>query len=539
MLAMLLLGFTRPVASIFTSNGSNANGILTIWLAILAIYLIDFGINAADQASGNAWAARMLGVGSVVGFFVGNIDLTRIFPFLGSTQLEVLSVVVSLLLLAGHIAMAFLVKERILLKSDSPSNKTTKPNAFIKELKEIWSNILTLPWVIRQICLIQFFAWIAWFPVLFYSTLYVGDLHKQVSPLPTTDEARASLDAEATRLGSRALFFSSVVALAANILLPSFVPEAKSGKEDESTSGFWKRICKVPTVLQIHLATLWAASHVIFAGCMFATFFVHSVWGATILITITGFSWAITQWAPFSLLAEAILTEPGPATADDGGSIRLADTRTNRSARDAESERFLQDSDSDEEDEEDEDVKKARQNLLGNSGAQVSSANIHETHQSDDDYEMVDNQRSARRAHNIDDDDFDPDQRSGGGLSAKAGIILGIHNVFIVVPQFLVTGLSSIVFAIFDPRTSVTPSHPLVNGTAAAGPTSTLKNATDALENTILRRSDAFLDLSPRESADLKPGQSSSIVYIFRFGGFTAMIAFVLCWRLARALRHR
>ena len=91
-------------------------------------------------------------------------------------------------------------------------------------------------------------------------------------------------------------------------------------------------------------------------------------------------------------------------------------------------------------------------------------------------------------------------------------ILKGIHNVFIVIPQFLVTGLSSIVFAIFDPRTSVNPSHPLVNGTAIA----TLTNATDALENTILKRTDALLDLNSRESADLKPGQSSSIVYIFR-----------------------
>ncbi|KAJ2914560.1 hypothetical protein MD484_g5815, partial [Candolleomyces efflorescens] len=525
---MLLLGFTRPVASIFTSKGSDANNVLTISLAILAIYLIDFGINAvqavdrallvdtlppADQASGNAWAARMLGVGSVVGFFVGNVDLTRVFPFLGGTQLEVLSVVVSFMLLAGHVVMAGLVKERILLKSNNSSQKSTKANAFIQELKDIWSNMLTLPWVIRQICLVQFFAWIAWFPVLFYSTLYVGDLHKRVSLLPSTDEERASLDAEATRLGSRALFYSSLLALLANFLLPFFVTEAKSAKEDESTSGFWKQICNVPAVLQVHLATLWAASHLIFAGCMFATFFVHSVSGATILITITGFSWAITQWAPFSLLAEAILTEPGPATTDDGASIRLADTRTNPSARDAESERFLQDSDSDEEDEDDEEIKKNRQALLGNSGAQVSSANIHETHHSDDDYEMIDNQRSARRVHNPDDDDdFDASQRSGGGLSSKAGIILGIHNVFIVIPQFLVTGLSSIVFAIFDPRTSVNPSHPLVNGTAIT----TLTNATDALENTILRRTDALLDLNSRESADVKPGQSSSIVYIFR-----------------------
>ena len=27
----------------------------------------------------------------------------------------------------------------------------------------------------------------------------------------------------------------------------------------------------------------------------------------------------------------------------------------------------------------------------------------------------------------------------------------GIHNVFVVIPQFLVTGLSAVIFAIFDP----------------------------------------------------------------------------------------
>lgn len=74
-----------------------------MWLAVLAIYFIDFPINAGtasscltpqptltppravqavdrallvdtlptdEQAQGNAWAAQMLGIGSVVGFFV-------------------------------------------------------------------------------------------------------------------------------------------------------------------------------------------------------------------------------------------------------------------------------------------------------------------------------------------------------------------------------------------------------------------------------------------------------------------------------------
>lgn len=79
------------------------NDILTIWLAILALFTIDFSINAgaplvplvlsspthlphivqavdralivdtlpsSDQADANAWAARMLGVGSVAGYFM-------------------------------------------------------------------------------------------------------------------------------------------------------------------------------------------------------------------------------------------------------------------------------------------------------------------------------------------------------------------------------------------------------------------------------------------------------------------------------------
>jgi hypothetical protein len=60
----------------------------------------------------------------------GNIDLTRVFPFLGGTQLEVLSVVVSLMLLLGHVMMAGLVKERILLKSDIPSKSVAIPTSF-------------------------------------------------------------------------------------------------------------------------------------------------------------------------------------------------------------------------------------------------------------------------------------------------------------------------------------------------------------------------------------------------------------------------
>ena len=35
----------------------------------------------------------------------------------------------------------------------------------------------------------------------------------------------------------------------------------------------------------------------------------------------------------------------------------------------------------------------------------------------------------------------------------------GIHNLFIVLPQFISSGITAIIFAIFDPSKSVRPGH--------------------------------------------------------------------------------
>jgi len=168
-------------------------------------------------------------------------------------------------------------------------------------------------------------AWIAWFPVSFYSTIYVGDLYKRTSPPANTPDEQNALDAEATRLGSRALFFSALLSLFLNLALPLFVSESAGTQNGRpaipNTAQSWfKRACRVPRSMQVHLATLWAVSHIVFAACMFATLsvsfllafilssesfhhsFTQSVWGSTFIITMTGFSWAITQWAPFSLV---------------------------------------------------------------------------------------------------------------------------------------------------------------------------------------------------------------------------------------------
>ncbi|KAI0640369.1 hypothetical protein C8Q79DRAFT_921838 [Trametes meyenii] len=296
--AMLLLGFTRPFASIFLPGPSSANDVLTIWLAILALFVIDFSINAvqavdralivdtlppSDQADANAWAARMLGVESVAGYFIGNVDMTAVFPFLGDTEPEVLAVVGSFLLLVTHGITSFCTKEKVVMATRGASK------SFLRELHEIWDNARTLPPVIQQICIIQFFSWIGWFPILFYTTAFIDDLHKRASSLPSDDPA---LDAEATCLGTHALFYQSLLSLTTNILLPFFVAESAHSRRGlerrllQAHESAWARIYER---LKVSLATFWATDHLLFAICMFATFFYSTVGGATFFTILTGF----------------------------------------------------------------------------------------------------------------------------------------------------------------------------------------------------------------------------------------------------------
>ncbi|KAI0926618.1 hypothetical protein AcV7_010403 [Taiwanofungus camphoratus] len=499
----------------------------------------------------------MLGLGSVAGYFIGNVDMTRLVPIPGATELEVLAVLGSFVLVAMHLVTALCTRERVVVGSKR-SDKS-----FRKELRDIWDNARTLPSVIRQICTIQFFAWLGWFPVLFYTSAFIGDLHKRTSPLPPSDPA---LDAEATRLGSRALFYSSILSLAANLVLPFFVREAagsqrllqsklgSAGTGKGRGSAWLRRLGRA----KVSLAALWAVSHAVFAVCMGATFFYSSVGTAMVFTTLTGFSWSITQWAPFSLLAEAILTE-GSSANEDASSIMLQDTRTRRASGDIalggdEHERqFLVGDDEDDEDEDEDE--------------NVTLRDDERTRKEEEDRELEEEVRSFRSSASMDSSD-EPGDRDGvrerrdafmnnptartshldvgmpdenddtheegearSGLAAKAGIIIGIHNIFIVTPQFVMTGIASIIFAILEPGKSAlghTGNIKVGNGTS--GVDEAAGNATSMAVRSILQARD--------EEASLN-NTPNSYAIVFRLGGIAAVIALILTIRLARELRHR
>jgi len=236
-------------------------------------------------------------------------------------------------------------------------------------------------------------------------------------------------------------------------------------------------------------------------------------------------------------LAEAILTEP--TTHDDEvPSIHLANTRTwperqqrlhaeERGERDL----FL------ERDSEDEDEETGLKDQCQDSGAELGRSNYNG---------FVDVQNEAYVL-------IPGEQETSGGvngvsrsnraasstLNSKAGIILGIHNIFIVIPQFLVTGLSAIIFAIFDPQKPLLPDHrapiapgPSLNGTMSSAH-AVVARGKGVVESLLLENSVQGKDDWNNSS------HPDSVVYIFRIGGVAACLAFLLCWRLAREIRHR
>ncbi|KAG2216395.1 hypothetical protein INT45_012484 [Circinella minor] len=317
-LTLLVIGWTREITALFTGGVQEGDAFKhgSIGIAIAAIYVLDFSINCiqascrallvdalppSQQEDGTAWAGRMVGLGNVAAF-----------PFLGDTQLKVLCVIAAIVLVLSDIITCYAVTEKILTKE--PKKKKKSWGAPFKALTDITTNIWNLPKPIRRICNVQFFAWIGWFPFLFYSTTWVAEIYDQNAIQNGAGDTGEDSLGQATRAGSFAFLVYSIISLAASFILPWVVVPSYN---DETTSGPTFRLkirgryytitpSKYVKISFLNLPRAWTVGHIIFLISMLATVFVSNVAGASVVIGICGVSWALTMWAPFSLLGEYI-----------------------------------------------------------------------------------------------------------------------------------------------------------------------------------------------------------------------------------------
>ncbi|THC95528.1 hypothetical protein EYZ11_005000 [Aspergillus tanneri] len=268
---------------------------------------------AHQQESANAWASRLTGVGNILGYVFGTLFISCLY-----------------------------IRERDPRLESPPSSGNPGIVAFFRQ---VFKSIKHLPPQIAKICEVQLAAWVGWFPFLFYATTYIGQLYVNPIFIDHPDLPGEKINEaweKATRIGTFALLIYAIVSFIANITLPLFVVPtykptvltqdrhlsdgldgepflgnrrtsfpslagATASAESPSNSSEGKR--KWLSKLQIPGFTLrraWFLSHVLFAVCMFGTFFVYSYQAATVVVGLVGISWALTLWAPFALISAEV-----------------------------------------------------------------------------------------------------------------------------------------------------------------------------------------------------------------------------------------
>ncbi|KAF9199483.1 hypothetical protein BGZ49_010379 [Haplosporangium sp. Z 27] len=504
-ISMYMIAFAREIAVLIVgeNSGDSYDSTIKAWtigFAVVGFYCLDFSINAVQascrslimdipptdqQEVCNAWSGWMNNLGSVVGFFAGNLNLVKYFdPILGDSQIKILANL-AMVSFASCLAISCLsVTELQYVPTEEDRNRSVWST-----IGNIWRAFKKLPLEIQRICNVQFFAWMGWFPFLFYSTTWVGEiLHRydndddgdnntlfffKLFASLVTDEP----DTAAERAGSFALLCWAGIAVVCGILIPKITPQ-EIGVEKWPRNPFT-------------LKNLWTMSLVWFATCMGMTWFVDDLWSATAVIALCGVSWAVAMWIPFAMVGEIISDMKD----------RLEEEEEEPSLRN--------------------NVDQQRRIFGYGTLSPTSTLENSESHSTTGNTLVStpeDVGESSNNGNDIDDNCDDENtalvgltaseleaERKKKGPKLDAGLVLGVHNMYIVFPQFADAIIASCLFAMLgsNPR----DQQPF---TSSPSPVSN------------------FAPISSTMEAD----GAEPVGWVLRFGGVMAIVAAYLSRRL-------
>ncbi|KAF9110165.1 hypothetical protein BGX27_006707 [Mortierella sp. AM989] len=349
--SFLCLGWCREIIrGIFGADYSNLENV-TIMMAVGSIYILDFAINcvqascrtlivdslpSSQQEAAASWASRLMGIGGIFGYFMGNVNLPQLIPAFGDTQVKGLCLIACLFLILTVGMTCIAVTERVMI--NAPKTSESSVSEFLQGFRTVLRAIRYLPTRIQHLCNVQFFAWMGWFPFLFYSSTYIAEIYTQektkdgtpIDPNDQPDQEQVTgVQDAAVRAGSYCLLIYSIVSLAASILLPLFVSSAeqvatgsrgpfsnsRSGTGENRVDGvkrFFKwykmripRWLKLP-IRGLTLPRMYTLSLALLSFSLVSTWYIHDLHGSTILFSCCGIAWAVSMWAPFSILGEVI-----------------------------------------------------------------------------------------------------------------------------------------------------------------------------------------------------------------------------------------
>lgn len=369
------------------------------------------------KESANAMASRFVGIGNIAGYLAGYMNLPTHLWFLGDTQFKDLCAIASIALAATVALSCVSIHERDPRLEGPPAKDKPGVMAFFKK---IFTSIKRLPPQTKKVCQVQFCAWIGFFPMLFYTSAYIGEIYAepylQENPNMTPEELD-KLYERATREGTFALLIFAIMGLATNVFLPFFIaptyetqigttaesPGESPGslKDYDEDQKSWLDYLIIPGFT---LRRAWMLAQILFTGSMLCTVFVRTVTAATVLIGLVGITWALTLWAPWAIISAEI------SRRDE---IRRANY--------------------------------AQRALSPPVRGGVTPLDVPNT--------------------SSDDNNNDEEEEA----SDQAGVILGIHNMAIAAPQIIATVVSSVIFRVFQKPRGVPGDHSIAIVLALGG----------------------------------------------------------------------
>ncbi|KAI6034373.1 MFS general substrate transporter [Pisolithus microcarpus] len=380
---------------------------VAIAIAVVAFYALDFALNALQASlrnlllditppeqlnAGNAWHSRMTQAGNIVGYGFGFLPLAKIpiFSFLGGDQFRKFCIISMVILVITVWMTCWFHEEEAYV-----NQKGDRQNKLTDILENIYNAITDLPQPIRKVCLVQLCAFMGWFPFLFYSTTYVGQVMAyQLDGEPNIEHA--------TRIGELAMLLYSIVVLPRLTLRDSRLL-SQDGDDDASRTERLRLMLKhrqeeavqrgkkfkVPR-MPLLLRDIWVGAMLLFSVLMFSTFWISTVNQAAVMISAVGVCWGVACWVPFAIVMEF-----------------LKDVNESRAAN----------------------VRRPGRHSLDESGPLV--------------------QPQSSRGENIE-GDASGEASVGITQPVAGGTILGIHNLAIVTPQFIIALVASAIFHVVD-----------------------------------------------------------------------------------------
>lgn len=230
---------------------------------------------------------------------------------------------------------------------------------------------------------------------------------------------------------------------------------------------------------------IWTASHIFFAIVMAGTFLVKTTQQATAVIALLGLSWAITCWVPFAILMEFIREMEAGAelNADEVISASAVTLRAEDEQSNADGQSML--------------------SVPGAGGRRKSRSSRRSSIRSNR------SGRSARLRMTKTLSENTPlnggDQEAQEQPQGVGGTILGIHNLAIVIPQFIVR-------LHFDIYSGLGTDHRAVQTACVAA--------------IIFKISEVVDQNGLRQNRGIESG--ADVVWVLRFGGVMTLVAVVL-----------